>query len=81
MFPGVSCDIKLDVRLTGEGAEANVYGAYVCGGDEKVKIADRNKNMQVLKFIVYFFSVVTKVTVFPAGTVAFHVAMSLPVIF
>ena len=38
MFPGVSCDIKLDVRLTGEGAEANVYGAYVCGGDEKVKI-------------------------------------------
>ena len=39
IFPGVSCDIKLDVRLTGEGAEANVYGAYVCGGDEKVKIA------------------------------------------
>ena len=39
MFPGVSCDIKLDVRLTGEGAEANVYGAYVCGGDETVKIA------------------------------------------
>ena len=39
MFPGVSCDIKLDVRLTGEGAEANVYGAYVCGGDEKGKIA------------------------------------------
>ena len=39
MFPGVSCDMKLDVRLTGEGAEANVYGAYVCGGEEKVKIA------------------------------------------
>ena len=39
MFPGVNCDIRLDVRLTGEGAEANVYGAYVCGGDEKVKIA------------------------------------------
>ena len=39
VFPGVSADIKLDVRLTGEGAEANVYGAYVCGGDEKVKIA------------------------------------------
>ena len=38
MFPGVSCDMKLDVRLAGEGAEANVYGAYVCGGDEKVKI-------------------------------------------
>ena len=39
VMPGVSCDIRLDVRLTGEGAEANVYGAYVCGGDEKVKIA------------------------------------------
>ena len=39
MFPGVSCDIRLDMRLTGEGAEANVYGAYVCGGEEKVKIA------------------------------------------
>ena len=39
MFPGVSCDIRLDVRLTGEGAEANVYGAYMCGGEEKVKIA------------------------------------------
>lgn len=39
VMPGVSCDIKLDVRLVGEGAEANVYGAYVCGGDEKVKIA------------------------------------------
>ena len=39
VMPGVSCDIRLDVRLTGEGAEANVYGADVCGGDEKVKIA------------------------------------------
>ena len=39
VMPGVSCDVKLDVRLAGEGAEANVYGAYVCGGDEKVKIA------------------------------------------
>ena len=39
IMPGVSCDIKLDVTLAGEGAEANIYGAYVCGGDEKVKIA------------------------------------------
>lgn len=39
VFPGISADIKLDVRLVGEGAEANVYGAYVCGGEEKVKIA------------------------------------------
>ena len=39
VLPGVSCDIKLDVKLAGEGSEANVYGAYVCGSDEKVKIA------------------------------------------
>ena len=39
VYPGVSCDIKLDVTLAGEGAEANIYGAYVCGSDEKVKIA------------------------------------------
>ena len=39
VMPGVSCDIKLDVTLSGEGAEANIYGAYVCGADERVKIA------------------------------------------
>ena len=39
VMPGVSCDVKLDIRLAGEGAEANIYGAYVCGGTEKVKIA------------------------------------------
>ena len=39
VYPGVSCDIDLDVRLVGDGAEANIYGTYVCGSDEKVKIA------------------------------------------
>ena len=39
VYPGVSCDIRLDVTLAGEGAQANIYGAYVCGGEEKVKIA------------------------------------------
>lgn len=39
VYPGVSCDIRLDVVLAGEGAEANIYGAYVCGGDEKVRIS------------------------------------------
>ena len=39
VYPGVSCDINIDVRLVGEGAEANIYGTYVCGSDEKVKIA------------------------------------------
>ncbi len=39
VFPQTSCDVKLDVSLVGEGARANVYGAYVCGCDEKVRIA------------------------------------------
>ncbi len=39
VMPGTSVDAKIDVELTGEGAEANLYGAYVCGTDEKVKIA------------------------------------------
>ena len=39
VMPGVSWDVRLNVKLVGEGAEANIYGAYVCGGDEKVKIA------------------------------------------
>lgn len=39
VMPGVSCDVRLDVRLAGEGAEANIYGAYVCGSDERVKIS------------------------------------------
>ena len=39
VYPGVSCNVKLDVRLAGEGAEANIYGAYVCGGEERMKIA------------------------------------------
>ena len=38
-MPGVSCDLKMDVRLAGEGAEANVFGAYVCGDQETVRIA------------------------------------------
>ena len=39
VFPQTDCDVKLDIHLVGEGAEANIYGAYVCGADEKVKIA------------------------------------------
>ena len=39
VMPGASIDIRFDVRLMGEGAEANIYGAYVCAGQEKVKIA------------------------------------------
>ena len=39
VMPGVSCDLKMDVRLAGEGAEANVFGAYVCGDQETVRIA------------------------------------------
>ena len=39
VYPGVSCDVKLDVNLLGEGAEANIYGVYVCGAAERVKIS------------------------------------------
>ena len=39
VMPGVSCDVRLNVKLVGEGAEANIYGAYLCGADERVKIA------------------------------------------
>ena len=39
VMPGVSEDLKIDVELAGEGAEANIYGAYVCGADERVKIS------------------------------------------
>ena len=39
IMPEVSCDVRLDVTLAGEGAEANIYGAYVCGSTERVKIA------------------------------------------
>ena len=46
MYPGVNCDVKLDVILAGEVAEANIYGAYVCGGDERVKFAvDMHHNL------------------------------------
>lgn len=38
VMPGVFADMSLDVRLVGEGAEANICGAYICGGDERVKI-------------------------------------------
>ena len=36
VMPGVSVDLRFDVELAGEGAEANIYGAYVCAGEEKV---------------------------------------------
>lgn len=39
VYPGVSCEVKMDVRLLGEGAEANLYGVYVCGCSEKVRIS------------------------------------------
>ena len=39
VMPGVSVDLRFDVELVGEGAEANIYGAYICAGQERVKIA------------------------------------------
>ena len=43
---GVSCDLKIEVDLVGEGAEANLYGACVCGNDEKVKLAVRMNHLK-----------------------------------
>ncbi|MBE6232252.1 MAG: SufD family Fe-S cluster assembly protein [Bacteroidales bacterium] len=39
VMPGVSAEVSMEVRLEGEGAEANICGAYLCGGEERVKIA------------------------------------------
>ena len=39
IMPGVSCDVAMTVTLAGEGAEANIYGAYICGDEERVNIA------------------------------------------
>ena len=38
IMPGVSCDIRLDVALVGEGASFDLSGVYMCGSDEKVAI-------------------------------------------
>lgn len=38
VMPGVSLDLDLDVVLAEEGAQAEIYGAYLCGFDEKVNI-------------------------------------------
>lgn len=46
VYPGISCDVKIDVHLLGAEAEVNLYGAYVCGADEKVRIAvDMHHNL------------------------------------
>lgn len=39
VLPGASCDLRMNVELAGEGAQANLYGAYVCGYDEKVRLS------------------------------------------
>ena len=39
VYPGVSTDISLNVELQGARTQANIYGVYVCGADERVKIA------------------------------------------
>lgn len=39
VLPGAGCDIPLEVRLEGEGANAEISGIYVCGADGKMRIA------------------------------------------
>lgn len=38
LLPGMSSELNLDIFLEGKGAEANIYGAYLCGENEDVKI-------------------------------------------
>ena len=39
VLPGTSCNLEMDINLTGEGAEASISGLYVCGGSERVSIS------------------------------------------
>lgn len=39
VLPGVSCEVPVDVDLTGENSEVNLSGVYVCGADENVTIS------------------------------------------
>ncbi len=39
LFSGIDCEVPVEVELAGEGADALLCGAYVCGDSEKVKIA------------------------------------------
>ena len=39
MLPGADCRLPLKVRMTGEGAQANISGIFITGADEKVNIA------------------------------------------
>lgn len=36
VLPGASCEVPVAVDIDGEGAEVNLSGLYICGGDEKV---------------------------------------------
>lgn len=37
-LPGISADIDLEVDLDGEGAALNLFGLYLCPGDERLNI-------------------------------------------
>lgn len=38
-MPGTDCSLPLEVVLSGRGASADISGAYICGGDEKIRIS------------------------------------------
>ncbi len=38
-MPGEDCDMAVEIELAGEGASANISGAYICGDSENVRIA------------------------------------------
>ena len=40
-LPGENIDREIDIDIVGEGAAVNLYGLYICPGDEKVRITVR----------------------------------------
>lgn len=59
VLPGVSCEIPLQVDITGPGASLGIYGVYLCGADEQLSfdinvrhLSGGSVSRQLLKGIV-----------------------------
>ena len=39
IMPGCSATLPITVEMTGEGSQLHIFGAYLCGKDEKVEIS------------------------------------------
>lgn len=45
VLPGVSADVAIDVDLVGEGARAELYGLYLCTGEQQAGIATQVRHL------------------------------------